>query len=322
MTGHQSSITIQTFNTFGPIYGPNLQRRTRLLAEKISRQDPARFLFLQEVWRDAHYQDLRRQPGLLRAGYEFVRFDENRGDRQKRCGLLTLGPGAPDQSWLRDFPVNEGTGPIELIRRLVKIVKGMGIARFTLPDTAVLCVNTHTHPTNARIRLDQMICLADTVRDLHKDELLVLAGDLNAPPASLEIRYLKTMLGLTDAYEEANGTYAPEDCTYSADNPYAVWGQSRVLDYVFYRSPPAGAWRSQRAAINLRQWKNRWLSDHFGVRAELVPLPPGSAQDLPRSSRETQAIIDEAIAFLQADETPEADWVPTIKRLTRQKHPG
>jgi hypothetical protein len=137
----------------------------------------------------------------------------------------------------------------------------------------VLYLNTHTHPTNETIRAAQMIQLLDFVmiRSPGAANLpVVLNGDFNATPDSLELRLVKNVLQLHDAYLDTHGGNYGDICTYCEANPLSWGGGDRVIDFTLFRASPALEFRAEKSELNLRGEEGSPLSDHYGVRSILT----------------------------------------------------
>jgi endonuclease/exonuclease/phosphatase family metal-dependent hydrolase len=106
----------------------------------------------------------------------------------------------------------------------------------------------------------------------------ILVGDFNAVPESAEIRYLKGLQSLdgNSVYLRDAWSYAgdgSEGLTWSRRNPYVIqWlDPDRRIDYIFVGLPqPDGLGEILSCKIVCASEREGvWLSDHFGVYAEL-----------------------------------------------------
>jgi endonuclease/exonuclease/phosphatase family metal-dependent hydrolase len=192
----------------------------------------------------------------------FLRADSLRADGDM-TGIAAGFSGSVLSGHSELFRINNLGDPI---RGILGVEKGF-MALHTKLDHApsILFLNTHTHPTNQKARVAQMLQLAGYILD-HADGLpLVLSGDLNAVPDSLETRILENVVLLRDSYAEFAHGYRAE-CTYCADNPLSWSSENRVIDYTFLRSTPALALSAENASINFQGQKRQPLSDHYGRR--------------------------------------------------------
>jgi endonuclease/exonuclease/phosphatase family metal-dependent hydrolase len=157
-------------------------------------------------------------------------------------------------------------------------------ARIDAPHGTIsfCCATTYFYlPHHGHFRERQMPELAQFAREgVRPDDYPpILVGDLNAPPDSAEIRYLKglqsfagTSTYFVDAWELA-GDGSP-GATWSRQNGFASpWLlPSRRIDYVFVGHPrlPGGAGLVENCEVVCNEEVNGvWPSDHFGVCATL-----------------------------------------------------
>jgi endonuclease/exonuclease/phosphatase family metal-dependent hydrolase len=262
--GSSGSFCVQTFNVYGPAYASSVDWRISRLADELLR-DPCDSIQLQELWRQTHYDSLQRQ--LYPARLAMLRADEVRSDRAI-TGLASAFSGQVLAARSELFQVNNKSGPLDWIRDLTGVQKGFTLLHVKLDrGPQAVYINLHTHPTDQTIRVAQMIQLIKAAVDFPgASELpLLLAGDLNATPNSLELALLQNVLLLRDSFPEANGSYGAT-CTYCGSNPLSWSRKNRVIDFILARNAPTLSLETQSSEINLRGSPREPLSDHFGVR--------------------------------------------------------
>lgn len=266
----RGTFCLQTFNVYGPAYATNVSYRLQRLADTLLR-DPCDAYQFQEFWRSGQFDDFQAEMKPARLAMTFA--DRVRGD-QAMVGLATGFSGSVAKAASELYRVNNEDGFLDWIRNLTGVQKGILAQEVRLDHTQdrILFVNTHTHPNSQEIRLSQMVQLVEFVlfRYPGATEMpLVLSGDFNAKPDSLEIRLVRAVLLLNDAYLDShNGNYG-DACTYCKDNPLSWDDNDRVIDFALYRSGPATELFAERSAINLQGDPNDSLSDHYGLRAWL-----------------------------------------------------
>lgn len=290
-------LCVQTFNAYGPAYARNLYGRTVGLIESMQ-SDPCDVLQLQEAWQPRHYDQLAE--GL--SGMHGLRPDAIRGDRLK-TGLASFSSRNITSVANKVFSVNNVGGFLDWIRGIGRVEKGFSAALAEAGETSVLLLNTHTHPQLDTVRLSQFLELTEYVLTVAPlTQPLVLTGDFNATPASLEYALLRDLLLLKDAYAETSG-YADDTCTYCERNPLGWGGGDRVIDFVLYRTLGTNSLKAERARINLESWEDLTLSDHYGVRAyfDLAPAAEAKVDESVYQSRLTaaRATLDSARKALE-----------------------
>lgn len=264
----EGRFCVQTFNVYGPAYASNVPLRLRELGEELLRQ-PCESLHFQEFWREGHYKTFEQQ--LSPARLAFIRADQIRND-SSMTGLASAFSGQVLLAKSELFRLNNEGGFLDSIRDLTGVQKGFSLieAKIDLTPTA-LFANLHTHPTDEAIRLAQVAQLIEAVVALpgSSEKPFVLTGDLNSTPDSPELALLQDVLLLKDSFLEVNREYG-EACTYCGDNPLSWSREDRVIDFVLVRSSPLIELIVEKSEINLQGKPGQPLSDHFGIRSELI----------------------------------------------------
>ncbi len=300
-------LCVQTVNLFGPAYAPQLKKRTKRFMEKVSLEQRCKIIQMQEVWKSSHCERIvngltTQEEGLNSVHYDSVGMLESK----PLSGLLTVSDGEIAEAQVEYFPINV-KGPLDWLRKNLNIKKAIGIARLTMPaySAPLLLVNTHTHPISQAVRIAQALFLFEQiVKTLPLAGPLILTGDLNAPPDSVEIRLLMALLDLSDAYVDSNGGYHSSDATFSRQNPYVLSWRHEVIDYVFYRNFGSMHLSPRSAEINFRDSMQEVTSDHYGVK---VDFRVRSNFEQPRRKTEVDAektrlaitAIDDAIEVIK-----------------------
>lgn len=259
---------VQSFNVYGPAYASNVSYRLTRLADELVK-DPCAATQFQEFWRDSDYQNFLAQTSSARLA--FVRADEARRDRAM-TGLASAFSGHVLSARSALFRLNNEGGVLDWFRNLGGVQKGYSLLEVKLDHGPLaLFANLHDHPTEESIRVAQVAELTlALLGDPRAAELpLILTGDLNSTPESPELDLLRDLLLLRDSYSEARGGYSGE-CTYCGDNPLSWSSEDRVIDFVMVRNSPKLAFRVEKSEINLRGEQYDPLSDHFGVRSDLL----------------------------------------------------
>jgi endonuclease/exonuclease/phosphatase family metal-dependent hydrolase len=140
------------------------------------------------------------------------------------------------------------------------------------------------------VRERQVVATARFVEQLAGPSVpVVLLGDFNAAPDAASMRFLtgrQSLAGMSVRYEDAWAATHPDDPghTFTPRNPLVRAGQmplerGRRIDYVLVRSGPHGPLLdvADCRLVGTEPVDGVWVSDHFGVLADLVPPghPPG-----------------------------------------------
>lgn len=255
---------VQSFNVYGPAYASGVTYRLSRLAEEIVKEPCAATQF-QEFWQDGDYETFLEE--IRGARLATVRADAYRSDGFM-TGLASAFAGHVLSARSQLFSVNNEGGVLDWFRNLSGVQKGYSALEVKLDNGPVaLFLNLHDHPTEESIRVAQLAELAEAMMaDASFQKLpVILTGDLNATPDSLELAILRDLLLLRDSYVEANGAYGAI-CTYCGDNPLSWSSDDRVIDFVMARNSPSTELVSAGSVVNLKGDKYDPLSDHFGVK--------------------------------------------------------
>lgn len=300
--GPVQSFCVQTLNAYGPAYAGDKWFRFPLISDYLA-QNPCELVALQEVWSEDQYNTIRRGPQREwpeMRGYYFGRSTQS--SQQPRFGMATLTSQRVTHTKRKIFRVNFERQKIidatlDSVRESLDVVKGYGTVVVQMHGLfPVAFINTHLHPTSEVVRLAQMIELLEEVElHLNQDIPVVLSGDLNTQPGSLELDVLRQVGGATDTLEWSS------ECTYCFWNPYAIKlaFKSVRMDYTLLFSSKSWELKSINAEITPKRHRTT-LSDHYGVRSEVrierrTGSPEGEGVEQIRVAR---AVLNEAITKL------------------------
>ncbi len=221
------------------------------------------FMAFQEVWSSSQRDQLK----ALMAQY-FPHSGLIDPAVKKSLGLMSVSKAPILAAEIYPFKVNYD-GVKDNLRRLLGIGKGFQASLVQPKNQERLwVVNLHMHHKKQSIRLAQIVELLNW-RIRHPHFKLLLVGDFNFTPESLERGLLMQLLHLKDASEVYNKGYKLGACTYCHANPLANGGGGWVLDYVFYSQMKSDTYflNVAKAQVNLTEFNGVTMSDHYGVRA-------------------------------------------------------
>lgn len=264
---------VQTFNTYGPVYAKHVRQRTLALTRAL---DSCAMIQLQEVWRPFQKEILAQH---MPSDTTIIDADRSRSDKNI-SGLVGLVKGSIQKIESALFTVN-GKGWLDYGRNLMGVRKGFLATEVLLPQSrqTIVFLNLHLHHSNQAIRLAQLVDLMDWYfqTSAHR-KTVILAGDFNATPDSLEMELLQTVFRFKDSYREANRVYQ-DICTYCKKNPMYWGGGNRVIDYILFADNAGLGLAVSESAINLKYFQGIALSDHYGVKSNFA-IQEGSANEV------------------------------------------
>lgn len=213
-------------------------------------------------------------------GDDYQRWHQ-KGREANGTGLSIASRWPVAARWERDLLVTPRLNPRELAARVA-------VAQLDVPGVGeVLLVN---HKPTFRLGFErerelQAISAARFVAELAEQRPVVLAGDFDAVPAAASIRFWRgtqSLDGVSVCYQDAWDTVhgGEPGYTFTPDNPLVRAGNwplvpPRRIDYVMVGCGDSGP-RLRIADSFLafdRPVDHVWASDHFGVVADLEPLP-------------------------------------------------
>lgn len=266
-----TTVRIATWNLWGR-YGP-WQARRPVIGQTLQALD-ADVVGLQEVWEDGETNQAEELAAQL--GYESWVYSANLERDGARSGNAVLARWPIRRSETRTLPRSAGNvHDDEGEERLVVFAEVDG----PRGPIQVFCAHLSWHAGHSAVRQAQVAAICEFVRETRPRPFpAVLVGDLNAEPASDEIRMLTGRAAVPvsgvvfrDAWERA-GPGGPGH-TMADDNPFSAAGldgQYRI-DYVLVGHPKLGGCGHPR-----RTWifgnepvEGVFGSDHYGVASEL-----------------------------------------------------
>jgi endonuclease/exonuclease/phosphatase family metal-dependent hydrolase len=238
--------------TFNVLFKGDVRPRLRALAPALGEYD---VVLLQELV-------LRRNVGLVAGGFAHRRCQ---GWPLVRGGLAVLSRWPVERCAFTRFPY-AGPARAEWLMR-----KGAQTAVVRTPQGALTVVNAHLSANRdddwsagnrwEAVQRAEVERLAEAVAGTKGP--LVLAGDLNMPQGAPLLRDFAAAHGLADLRDGQSGP------TY---RPTPSWPAPPALDHVLVRGLTAARTRLVfRDAVALPDGRDAFLSDHYGIAADLVP---------------------------------------------------
>ena len=255
------NLKVQTFNCFGPAYGPRLVFRTKHLGSHLMQRELCDVYFFQEVWKKSHFRILNSVFSDKIDKLQLFQFDELT-DKNVKTGLVSYFVGKLNRADYLPFKVNK-SNIFDYVRKRVGIEKGVGSLNIDHPKFGNMNIlNIHTHPTSSAVRISQIIDLIEYMKSL-EDQTIIIGGDFNMEPDSTEFRLFMNLSSVEvapvkDLYRGAS--------TYSRKNPYAIPGLHKFVDYIFLKDSKLNF---SEARVNMKTHNGYHMSDHYGVYAEL-----------------------------------------------------
>ncbi|MCB0392166.1 MAG: endonuclease/exonuclease/phosphatase family protein [Bdellovibrionales bacterium] len=261
-----ADFCIQSFNTYGPAYASQVKMRTQLLVELFNLKTDCEVFLFQEVWKKSHKKNLRTGLSSLSPEMSFYHGDESY--RDVKTGLLMATNFNIQENFTQLYKVFSH-GAADWFRDQLGVKKAFTASTVNVVDNgmtaSIKIINTHLHHSSKVIRLAQILELYEYMNK-HQSLPIIIAGDLNTTPRSLEWKLLTRVLKVKDSHFSVYQNYQKEDCTYCHDNPLSWGGPSRVLDYVFYRSGKLVELKATESEVYPKTFKGEHLSDHYGKK--------------------------------------------------------
>lgn len=238
--------------TFNVLFKGDVRPRLRALARALGEYD---VVLLQELM-------VRRDVGLVAGAFAHHRCQ---GRPLVRGGLAVLSRWPVERCAFTRFPY-AGPARTEWLMR-----KGAQTAVVRTPEGALTVVNTHLSANRdddwsagnrwEAVQRAELARLTEAVAGTTGP--LVLAGDLNLPREAPLLREFAEANGLADLRGGESGP------TY---RPTPSWPSPPALDHVLARGLTAARTRLVfRDAVALPDGRDVFLSDHYGIAADLVP---------------------------------------------------
>lgn len=291
------SFCVQNFNAYGPAYAPRILSRTDQFTRKLQ-TDACDLIHLQEAWMSPQINKIQ---DILKWDYKI-----SAPNLLERVGVMSLYKGQGYDFETHGFGVNNQGGVLDGARDRLDVKKAFHVFvwRPTGVPEEIYAINTHLHPSSSSIRLTQVLDILRWRLD-HLDRKVILTGDFNASPESLEMRVFKQALAFRDGVEDFWGTYPEGFCTYCRENRLSWSRQDKILDYVLLSNFPHQGQSSlvvEDALVNLKGAEGKPLSDHYGIRLQLKWVPQIIR---PRALlSDSLAVLQEAFLVLNAEASP------------------
>ena len=262
------SLCVQTLNTYGVFYAGNLTERHRQTLHFL-RDNACDINLLQEVVDKDHYDNLSKLSSELNmTSVYFGRADDN-----KNSGLVGVFKGSLVNVDIEYFPVVQNEVFNFVYQSFQSVDKGFGVVQFHHPQlhkNTLLVLNLHLDHISQQTRVRQILFILERI--LHQpdwwDTLLIVGGDLNFSPESLEFNMMEHLLRLKDPYEEINKerfcTHWCEDSSYDILN--TLFG-GQVRDYILFKPSSRMSIHPVDIDVFPKKYNGINLSDHYGVRA-------------------------------------------------------
>ncbi len=317
----QQTICIQTFNAYGPTYSWNLAGRSSAVGSLLM-ESPCEVVQFQEVWSAAHYQSVSNAIRLSLPNLSASRADNLQSPYLGQSGLAIFTSDFLISQSFEKFTINSD-GVFDQVRGVLGVIKGFAWSKIMLrrdDASSIDMINLHLHPDSVPVRIAQVVQVLEKFESLLPlSAPVMVTGDFNFKPNSVEYELFKNVGAFTDSYVENHGGYTSLTCTYCDYNPQHWGGGSRVIDYIWIRSSKLQKIKSTSSLINLKQYGDVIPSDHFGLRAniELVTEAGSVVSNEVHYARAAQAghSVVKAIEILeQADEETYADVIAKLRR--------
>ena len=302
------TISVQTLNTYGPFYSENRKNRKNSISLFL-KNESCDINFFQEVWLEEDYQKLKQASQSIDLNSVHHDFSLN---YKKRSGLMTLAKGDILKKEFYIFPL--GDDWIGRIYNLLNINKGFGVVYTNLskaPNTPLIAVNVHLHHLSQKARLLQLIYYLKWF--LNQSVLkhpVIFAGDFNFEPHSLEFEIIKYIFRFKEPQSLLNLPYhctmCPENNAFISYNLSQLFlmGYEKTVDYIFFRSSPTIRLTPKSFSVFPKKYNGVFLSDHYGVKAEIEFKSFLNLQPIIRSELEERkalflATIDKTLSQLE-----------------------
>jgi len=299
------TLCIQTFNAYGPAYSRNLEQRTAMLGDLLFKS-PCEIVQLQEVWTESHHEMALKAIQRTLPFLSAARFDNFQSPSEGQSGLSIFTSEGLSNQEFEKFKVNQD-GLFDEIRDMLGVIKGIGASVISLrhdPARKLQMLNVHLHPSSTPVRIAQVTQLLEKIETMLPMQVpLILSGDFNFKPDSIEYSLLRDVANLTDSYLAIHKEYASSACTYCPENPNHWEGVTGVIDYIFIGKSQNAISTPTSTSINLLGANGQSPSDHYGVRTylQISESPASTLSDSEFQNRRMKAIrtLDQALAILK-----------------------
>lgn len=172
--------------------------------------------------------------------------------------------------------------------------------------------NTHYDHRGEQARVNSSALLVAKIREIAKDQPVVVTGDFNVPERTVAYKTMVTGTGLKDAKELSQTPHHGPEGSFSGFDICEPMGER--IDYVFVKEPV----RVQLHGHLAEPQNGRYPSDHLAVLAEIVlPLENPAKRSWfqgVRKSRTEKASVDSPGSLVQQP----SKWETEIAAFERQ----
>jgi endonuclease/exonuclease/phosphatase family metal-dependent hydrolase len=248
---------LQSFNGYGPAYAFHVAERTALFTREIKTQG-CEVVHLQEIWSKNQIEIVK---GRLKSDYAIFSPNET-----NRIGVMSFSKFPVMHTEFHIFSFNSDGGILDGGRDLFGVEKGFAIQNLKLTNSQNIdFINLHLHPASEAVRLAQIYEIIQWRLSKTTVAPVLLSGDFNMTPTSLEHQLLLGALGLKDSVLEKWGKYPEHFCTYCSTQNRLSWlRDDRVFDYVLFSNK--ALLKVTDVVVDLKGTPENRLSDHFGLR--------------------------------------------------------
>ncbi len=274
-------LSVLSYNVWGvPFAGKNARKRIPEIGQRLAPQT-IDVVTVQEAFEGCFVPN---EPRTLLQNSGYAYFAKGPAPRGLRCvssGLLILSKHPILESATLVYDHCVGT---DCFARKGALYVKLSVPGLGEVDVYTTHTNAGTSNKSAAKRQTQIEQLIRFVDEHSGDGLrpVILTGDLNATPKSVEITRLTSALELRDSHQEFVDHHPVSDIErdgFTSDprrngNQRDPDGEGRRIDYVFFREPQGAgstALTTLRSSLSFVEpgYRDLALSDHFGVLSEL-----------------------------------------------------
>lgn len=290
---------LQSFNGYGPIYAPSILQRTNLFMKEIL-EDQCEVVHLQEIWNVRQIRKIEEAVDLT-----YISFAPN---TRKKNGLMSLSRWNVSKTEYHSFQHNTDGSWFDRSRRAIGVEKGFAVQWLKTPIGDMAFINLHLHPVSKAVRIAQIMDLI-AWRMKNSEAPIVLTGDFNMTPDSLEKSLVVHGLKVKDAVETFWGGYKSEHCTYCSSNRLSWLSDDRFLDYFFYSGPL----KITDVQINLKGSVEQPYSDHYGVKVSWEFDDSANVSLFSEGNEALQKTLNDALKEISLAYTEQSELCKTIE---------
>ncbi len=285
------AFCLQSFNGYGPAYASNVIPRTELFTAELLR-DACEVVHLQEIWKTDQIQLIEQ---TMSSRYQI--YSPN---KVNLFGLMSLSTVPVSAEEFHIFRFNNDGGILNGGRDVVGVQKGFTVQTLEA-DEKIDFLNLHLHPASSAVRVAQIYEIVKW--NIARKELrpLVMSGDFNMTPASVEHQFLRSALKVKDAVEEMWSKYPAAFCTYCAENPLSWLNTDQIFDYVLFSSQ--SKLKVKNLNLNLKGTSTEPLSDHYGLRVDFDFTQQTPVRDIESDRTKMIETFDEVMRIVAGEYT-------------------